>query len=75
MIVFPSSSIVRILKSTPIVEMYDSVYVSSAVRRKNIDREKKLWLVTRDIKGITVLTSSSNRKERTCYPLFERRDR
>ena len=28
--VFPSSSIVLILKSTPIVEMYDSVYVSSA---------------------------------------------
>lgn len=32
LIVFPSSSTVRILKSTPIVLMYDSVYVSSAAR-------------------------------------------
>ena len=35
--VLPSNSIVRILKSTPIVEMYDSVYVSSAKRNKRHD--------------------------------------
>ena len=29
---FPSRSMVRILKSTPMVEMYDSVYVWSAKR-------------------------------------------
>ena len=37
LIVFPSRSIVRILKSTPIVLMYDSVYVSSAKRRSRHD--------------------------------------
>ena len=37
LIVLPSSSIVRILKSTPIVEMYDSVYVSSAKRSSRHD--------------------------------------
>ena len=39
LIVFPSSSIVRILKSTPMVEMYDSVYESSA----NLERRGSGW--------------------------------
>jgi hypothetical protein len=37
--VLPSSSMVRILKSTPMVEMYDSVYVSSAARANEEGRE------------------------------------
>lgn len=37
LMVLPSNSMVRILKSTPIVEMYDSVYVSSANLKRRQD--------------------------------------
>jgi hypothetical protein len=37
LIVLPSSSIVRILKSTPMVEMYESIHVSSAKRSSKHD--------------------------------------
>lgn len=37
LMVLPSNSTVRILKSTPIVLMYDSVYVSSAARAHSME--------------------------------------